>query len=342
MASLTVCIPTLCIKKTGLQRSVTEMISSWSPSFHLLSFSVHLFRSREGDKRSHRIVHLKATVSKGGLQRGACVLDVDTGKRSEDDRVGVQRDGLSWRSKKKAGGDFSRMPLSRRVSSFHLIPPWTLGSHWTDEAVLTFEQDGLCFFGKPRLLPPTLLAVWNPQAHTVGASARHTRLARLFGLIRKEGCGHEASQTVQGRIQVGSNQEGPDGGHLRFDRVVNSDFLNPTWWEQTEWWGSSRPSALNLSFEIRFLTWFDGEWRGAVEYSSKEKRRGGEWKLFFFKKKKYWPIKTHSTATMPAEPFCWMDPYRKWAFLTVWETREIHLTIDREWKRRGFSLLLLV
>lgn len=198
------------------------------------------------------------------------------------------------------------------------------------------------FFWKPRLLPPTLLAVWNPQAHTVGASARHTRLARLFGSIRKEGCGHEASQTVQGRIQVGSNQEGPDGGHLRFDRVVNSDFLNPTWWEQTEWWGSSRPSALNLSFEIRFLTWFDGEWRGAVEYSSKEKRRGGEWKLFFFKKKKYWPIKTHSTATMPAEPFCWMDPYRKWAFLTVWETREIHLTIDREWKRRGFSLLLLV
>ena len=126
MASLTVCIPTLCIKKTGLQRSVTEMISSWSSSFHLLSFSVHLFRSREGDKRSHRIVHLKATVSKGGLQRGACVLDVDTGKRSKDDRVGVQRDGpcgLSWRSKKKAGGDFSRMPLSRRVSSFHLIPP---------------------------------------------------------------------------------------------------------------------------------------------------------------------------------------------------------------------------
>lgn len=167
MASLTVCIPTLCIKKTGLQRSVTEMISSWSPSFHLLSFSVHLFRSREGDKRSHRIVHLKATVSKGGLQRGACVLDVDTGKRSEDDRVGVQRDGLSWRSKKKAGGDFSRMPLSRRVSSFHLIPPWTLGSHWTDEAVLTFEQDGLCFFENHACSP---LRSWPFEIHRLTPS----------------------------------------------------------------------------------------------------------------------------------------------------------------------------
>jgi hypothetical protein len=49
--------------------------------------------------------------------------------------------------------------------------------------------------------------------------------------------------------------------------------------------------------------------KGGVEYSSKEKRRGGMKTAFF--KKKYWPIKTHSTATMPAEPFCWMDPYRK-------------------------------